>query len=104
MKAEIGKKYLITTDAWFLAPDGIQYRSVYGTVTEIAGAKETLGIETNKGSTNWYVVIGNMIVAGCQIHYIIQSDACNFARALDYTTKGELSEFKRPSLIYNADA
>lgn len=75
MKIEIGKKYIITTDNWFQAPDGQSYRSVYGTVTAISNDDETLGIKTNRGSTNWYVVIGKMVIAGCQIHYVIQSDS-----------------------------
>ena len=39
-------------------------------------------IKTNVKSTNWYVLIGNMIIAGCQIHYAIQTDAVSFEPAL----------------------
>ena len=72
MKIELGKKYLITTDNWFVAPDGQLYMSLYGTVTSIETDDQALGIKTNRGSTNWYVVIGNMIVAGCQVHYALR--------------------------------
>jgi len=71
---KIGEKFLITTDEWFYAPDGNSYRSVHGTVKGIFTDKEALGIETNRHSSNWYVQIGNMIVAGCQIHYVTKTD------------------------------
>lgn len=29
---KLDTKYLITTDNWFTAPDGMQYRNVFGTV------------------------------------------------------------------------
>ena len=74
MQCEEGKKYLITTDNWFFAPDGESYKAVFGTVHGIKNDNETLGIKTNRGSTNWFVMIGNMIIAGCQIHYCIQTE------------------------------
>ena len=74
MQIQKGKKYLITTDNWFQAPDGQSYRSVYGTVTDVESDQDTLGIKTNRGSTNWYLVIGKMVIAGCQLHYAIQCD------------------------------
>jgi hypothetical protein len=64
--------FLITTDNWFIAPDGKQYRSVWGRV-EVHSSESTLGIKTNIRSTNWYAIIGvqgkRVIIAGCQIHY-----------------------------------
>lgn len=68
----IGTKLLITTDNWFFAPDGQNYRAVYGTVRGVFSDTETLGIKTNAKSTNWYVQIGKMCIAGCQIHYVIE--------------------------------
>ena len=79
MKLEINEKYLITTGRWFIAPDGNQYKSVFGTVTRIESDSDVLGIKTNRSSTNWYVVIGNMIVAGCQIYYCIKTESVNEA-------------------------
>ena len=76
-KWETGGKYLITTDNWFIAPDGDQYRAVFGTVHGISKDEETLGIKTNRSSTNWYLQIGNMVVAGCQIHYCIKTETVN---------------------------
>lgn len=67
-----GKPLLITTNHWFFAPDGKSYRAVWGNV-EFMKDSETLGIQTNDRSTNWYAVVGDgkrgVIVAGCQIHY-----------------------------------
>ncbi len=77
MYPTIDEKYLITTDSWFVAPDGEQYKAVFGTVSAVLSDEETLGIKTNRGSSNWFVTIGNMIVAGCQIHYCIQTDQVN---------------------------
>lgn len=105
MNIEIGKKALITADNWFYAPDGKQYRAVFGTVKSIKTAEETLGIKPNGKSTNWYVEIGNMTIAGCQIHYAIRTDKCNLDRAGDWTTKSDVgvTEFETPSKIYFAD-
>ena len=105
MNIELNKKYLITVDNWFIAPDGCQYKSVFGTVTGIKGDEDTLGIKTNRGSTNWYVVIGNMVVAGCQIHYCIQTEEVStepYVRTVEYN--GEVTFHKEAqSFIYNAD-
>lgn len=52
MKPEIGKKYLITVDNWFIAPDGVSYTAVFGTVNNVLTSEETLGVKTNARSTN----------------------------------------------------
>ena len=104
---EIGKKYLITTQAWFLAPDGAQYRAVYGTVKALCSDAETLGIKTNARSTNWYITIGNMVVAGCQVFYAIETDKCELSIGQTWETdaaSGALHRHSTPSIIYNADA
>ena len=69
-------KYLVTTDQWFLAPDGQSYKSVWG---EIAVLEDSiLGLKTNRNSTNWYAKIGgedtHVIIAGCQIHYAVKCE------------------------------
>ena len=106
MKIEIGKTYLITTDNWFLAPDGDEYRAVFGVVNSIDDDSDTLGIKTNRGSTNWYVNIGCMVVAGCQIHYAIQCDSVNFntgtRREIDH--EGSTTQHRSPNTkIFNAN-
>jgi len=70
-------KYLITTDAWFYAPDGMQYRSAWGEVEIVSDA--ILGIKTNAKSSNWFAKIGStekhIIIAGCQIHYACRCES-----------------------------
>lgn len=101
---QVGKKALITTNNWFVAPNGRQYRAVFGTIIRVASAEETLGIKTNARSSNWYVEIGNTTVAGCQIHYGIRTDECNLGYASEFSTHdGIIKEYMRPSTIYNAD-
>lgn len=79
-------KYLITTDAWFIAPDGNDYKAAWGEV-EIVEDK-FLGISTNRNSSNWYAKVGtednHIIIAGCQIHYACKCEK----RPLMYPTKG----------------
>lgn len=70
------EKYLITTNSWFYAPDGKQYRGAWGSVKIFEDS--FLGIKTNRNSSNWYLKVGSndkhIIIAGCQIHYAIK---CN---------------------------
>ena len=90
MTPELNVKYLITTEELFYAPDGNLYGGVFGTVTDVLTDEETLGIKTNRLSTNWYIVIGNMVVAGCQIKYAIQTDTINLSprcREIEYEDK-----------------
>lgn len=69
-------KYLITTDNWFYGPYGRLYRAAWGEVVILGD--NTLGVKTNARSSNWYAMIGteenNIIIAGCQIHYVIRTD------------------------------
>ena len=101
--------YLITTDNWFIAPDGKQYKAVWGNV-EILNSDEALGIKTNARSTNWFVKIGtknnHVLIAGCQIHYSVK---CNNEPELsddisDWSVdSGQAKEYLRPSMIYCAN-
>jgi len=74
---ENGKRYLITTDNWFVAPDGEQYKAVWGTC-QVLTIKEVFGFDPLRPSTNWYISVGTnrkeMIVAGCQLHYAIRCE------------------------------
>lgn len=69
-----GDKYLITTDKWFHAPDGQQYKAVWGKVEIVSDS--ILGIKTNSKSSNWFAKCGDndkfIIIAGCQIHYSVR--------------------------------
>jgi hypothetical protein len=100
-------KYLITTDAWFYAPDGKQYRGVWGDVKIVSDT--ILGIKTNVRSSNWFAKVGtednHVIVAGCQIHYACK---CEKKPTTDLTDDysievGEVKNYKRPTSIYIAD-
>ena len=105
MNLQVGKKALLHTNNWFHAPDGKQYNNVFGTIKAVLSDEETLGIKTNRGATNWYVEIGNMTIAGCQIFYGINTDTCNLGEYEDYHTSPEhgLVKFTSPSRIYDAD-
>lgn len=100
-----GKKALITTNNWFYGPDGKSYRAVFGTVKAVRTATDTLGISPNGKSTNWYAEIGNMTLAGCQIHYAIQTDICNSGTATHWTSTAAdgLREYEQPCAIYFTD-
>lgn len=101
---EIGTKVLITTDNWLYAPDGKQYRSAYGTVRGIHTDEKTLGIRTNARSTNWYVQVGDLMIAGCQVHYAVRTEECNLGTVSEWKeVDGVITHYNRPSNIYDAD-
>ncbi len=97
-------KYLITTDNWFFAPDGKQYRGVWGSVSIVGDA--ILGIKTNARSTNWFAKVGteenHVIIAGCQIHYAIKCDEKPIeGRVEDFSIEnGVVKEYLRPQQAY----
>lgn len=96
-------KYLITTDAWFYAPDGKQYRAVWGEVQILDDT--VLGVKTNRNASNWYAKVGtddnHVIVAGCQIHYATRCEAePNTGTVQDWTGEGKI--YDRPTGIYLA--
>ncbi len=102
--AKVGEKYLVSTDDWFYAPDGQNYKAVFGTVRAILNDADTLGIKTNAKSTNWYLAIGNMLVAGCQIHYAIRTDECSKNPAKgEATHENTITEVDVSSRVYFAD-
>lgn len=100
-------KYLITTDAWFFAPNGKQYKAAWGNVQIIEDA--SLGLKTNRNSTNWYAKVGSednhIIIAGCQLHYAIRTDKKpNTEPSEDWTADANnLNVYNRPSGIYIAE-
>jgi hypothetical protein len=99
----IGSKVLLSTN-FFVAPDGLSYNAVWGTLSGIKSSEETLGVKTNAKSTNWYITIGGMIVAGCQVHYAINAPKCNFGRVVEWQChEGLYRESEHPTRIYNAD-
>ena len=101
---QIGSNCLITTDNWFTAPDGEQYKAVYGEIKGIIHDYELLGIKTNRHSTNWYLQIGEMVIAGCQIYYAIKTNDCSTSLpTCEITHEGKVFSPKAPmSRIYFA--
>jgi len=69
-----GKRYLITTDDWFVAPNGDRYNAVWGK-TVCKQMEEEMGFKPTH-SANWFAKIGTgegeIIIAGCQIHFAIK--------------------------------
>jgi len=106
-KTTMSGKYLITTDSWFIGPDGSQYRGAWGEVTIIEDT--FLGLKTNRNSTNWFAKVGSeekhVIIAGCQIHYSVKTDKKpNTEFADDYVINdGKCALLKRPNIIYIAE-
>lgn len=74
---EQGQRYLITTDNWFVGPDGNQYKAAWGKCY-IGKTDEKLGFTPLRPSTNWFLSVGcggkEIIIAGCQIHYAIRCE------------------------------
>lgn len=105
MNINVGDKVLLTTQNWFYAPDGREYRGVHGTVRAIQGDEQTLGIRTNARSANWYIEIGCMTIAGCQVFYAVRCDDFNFGEARDWSKndQGVCKSFLRPCCVFNAD-
>lgn len=67
-------RYLITTSEFFMAPDGEQYKAVWGDC-EVIQAKDALGF-TPARSSNWLIKVGagrgHVIIAGCQVNYAVE--------------------------------
>jgi hypothetical protein len=104
IKRNIKGKYLISTDNWFIAPDGLQYKSAWGQVEILTD--ELLGIKTNRNASNWFAKIGternHIIVAGCQIHYACKSEEKPNINDVfeDIQFDGKFVTSKRPTRIY----
>lgn len=102
----INNNVLITTDCWFVAPNGREYKSVYGKLIGVFEDKSITGLKTNSKSTNWYLQVGTMILAGCQIHYAIncEGEDVNLGLAEEYNYfEGKCIKGSRPSKIYHSD-
>lgn len=101
---KVGRNILVTTHDWFYAPDGRQYKAAWGTLNAIEADEKTLGIRTNARSTNWYMRLGNMTIAGCQVFYVVDTNKVNFGDVEDFNQhEGQFVLSTRPSAIYNAN-
>jgi hypothetical protein len=100
----IGKNVLCTTQSWFTAPNGQEYRSVFGELKGIHKDDLALGFTVNRSHANWFIEVGNMVIAGCQILYFCQTEECNLEEFDSWHThEGVVVMSKKPSLIYNAN-
>jgi hypothetical protein len=102
-------KYLITTDKFFVAPDGKSYSAVWGEV-KILGDETIMGIKTNRQSANWYAQVGGngreIVIAGCQIFYAVRcEEQPNTDKVEDWYNgpDGRIVESIRPTRIYLAE-
>ena len=86
-----GERYLVTTEDWFVAPDGNNYNAVFGTAcsTPHAGTQ----------------IIGNMHLPKEKVMYAVKCDSvCMLAPVVDVKYRGDICKSKS-SLphIYLAD-
>lgn len=104
MNLQINDLVLVTCDDWFFAPDGRTYRAVWGRVKGIVAAKDLIGFDPSRPSTNWYLEIGDVLIAGCRIHYAVKCATCPKAKTVaDFTIHdGEIKNLKRPNNVYDA--
>ena len=100
-------KYLITTDRYFVAPDGKTYTAVWGDVKLVEDS--ILGVKTNRNSANWYAVVGGngkeIIVAGCQIFYAIKCEEKPHTGDVEdwVVDNAKFDTYIRPTKIYIAE-
>ena len=79
----------------------MRYSAVFGTVKSIINATDQLGITVNARSMNFYTEIGNLSIAGCQVHYALQCerDNVNLGNVNDFSVKdGEVVYYTRGQL------
>lgn len=88
MKELIGKKVLITCSAWFYAPDGKLYKGVWGTLKNIVEAKEAFGFIPSRSHANWFIEVGNVVITGCQVNYLVQCPVAPDMKIVDHQLYG----------------
>jgi hypothetical protein len=101
----LGQNVLCTCQSWFIAPDGKNYRAIWGKLHSINEAGKTLGFIPNRSHANWFYEIGNMMIMGCQIMYLIKCEhEPNVANVPDYSADAAngIKEYDRPTTIYLA--
>lgn len=96
----IGKKVLVTTSDWFYAPDGLEYKAVFGTLKAIEESSKIVGFNTTRGHyANWVYTIGNLVVMGCQVQYIVYTDEVNSTQMVS-DWHSDHGVIQRPNRIY----
>lgn len=101
MQQFIGKKVLVTTNNWFTAPDGCDYKCVYGTLKAIHEAGKSLGFIPNRSHANWFIEIGKMVIMGCQVMYIIECETINQGETKSWHLEvGKIYEYTKPTTVF----
>lgn len=106
MKNFEGENVLITTSDWFVAPDGRDYKAAWGRLVKVHDAKESFGIIPTRAHANWIIEIGDMMIMGCRVMYIIKcKDKPNIGKSIGWNSNTEtgIKEYERPTLIYIAE-
>ncbi len=104
MKDFIGEKVLITTSNWFFGSDGCEYRCVFGTLKAIHEAGQSLGFIPNRSHANWFIEIGNMVIMGCQVMYVLKTNTPQLGPVHTWNMhEGKVNPHEKPTSIYNAD-
>lgn len=99
----VGKNVLITTQSFFTAPDGKEYKSVWGELKGIHEAKDYFGFIPNRAHANWFIEIGCMFIMGCQGLYFIlceKEPSTERRQAWTFDAANGIKEFDAPTLIY----
>jgi len=101
----LNKNVLITATEWFYAEDGNSYRAIWGELKAIRKVDEVIGFAPNRPNVNWIFEIGNVLIYGCQVKYIVlcpNQPSTEGTRSWS-TEKGELRTFTTPNAIYIAN-
>jgi len=105
LSIEDGKKYLVSTDNYFRAPDGENYCAAWGTCY-LKKIDQVLGFTPIRPSTNWFLKVGSgdhyIIIAGCQIHYVMRSECPPIIKPGTYISK-ETGKEHPENCIYLAE-
>lgn len=100
----VGKKVLITTSNWFIAPDGIQYKAVHGTLKGVHEAGKSLGFIPNRSHANWFIEVGDMVIMGCQVMYVVKTETVNTGDVEEWKSEsdsiGKAVKYLKPTSIY----
>lgn len=95
--------YLVTSNKWFVTPDGTEKRAVWGEV-EIVKYKD-YGITPAEGHAEYMLKVGteenHVFIAGCHVHYLVKCkrpiDESSF-KIIEHNT-GEMISRKNPIYI-----
>ena len=96
----INKPVLITLKDWFYAPNGEQYRAVFGIFKGVQKTEYFLGVPKDRSHANWFFKVGSMSVPGCLFANLIETEEVNLGTALAQGDKEDT--VRRLSHIYHA--